>query len=159
MNDAITVMRTGDLNTLELFFGEALLTIAGCLRGTFIAAPGHDLVSSDWTAIEAVVLACLAGEQWRIDLFREGGKIYEASGAKVGGVEYESLLEHKKRTGQHHPLRQVGKTCFTADTIILTDNGPKAIINVTTDDRVWDGYEWVEHEGLIRQGVKRRFLQ
>lgn len=155
MNDAITVMRTGCLNTLELFFGEALLTIAGCLRGTFIAAPGHDLVSSDWTAIEAVVLACLAGEQWRIDLFREGGKIYEASGAKVGGVEYESLLEHKKRTGQHHPLRQVGKTCFTADTIVLTDNGPKAIINVTTDDRVWDGYEWVEHEGLIRQGVKR----
>ena len=114
MNDAITVMRTGDLNTLELFFGEALLTIAGCLRGTFIAAPGHDLVSSDWTAIEAVVLACLAGEQWRIDLFREGGKIYEASGAKVGGVEYESLLEHKKRTGQHHPLRQVGKTCELA---------------------------------------------
>lgn len=114
MNDAITVMRTGDLNTLELFFGEALLTIAGCLRGTFIAAPGHDLVSSDWTAIEAVVLACLAGEQWRIDLFREGGKIYEASGAKVGGVEYESLLEHKKRTGQHHHLRQVGKVCELA---------------------------------------------
>lgn len=155
MNDAITVMRTGDLNTLELFFGEALLTIAGCLRGTFIAAPGHDLVSSDWTAIEAVVLACLAGEQWRIDLFREGGKIYEASGAKVGGVEYESLLEHKKRTGQHHPLRQVGKTCLTADTRVITDHGPKAIIDVTTDDRVWDGYEWVEHDGLIAQGTKR----
>lgn len=114
MNDAIEVVRTGDLGMLELFFGEALLTIAGCLRGTFIAAPGHDLISSDWTAIEAVVLACLAGEQWRVDLFRQGGKIYEASGAKVGGVPYEDLLEHKKRTGQHHHLRQVGKTCELA---------------------------------------------
>jgi DNA polymerase len=114
MNDAIEVMRAGDLDLLELFFGEALLTIAGCLRGTFIAAPGHDLISSDWTAIEAVVLACLAGEQWRVDLFRQGGKIYEASGARVGGVPYEDLLEHKKRTGQHHPLRQVGKTCELA---------------------------------------------
>lgn len=155
MNDAIEVMRAGDLDLLELFFGEALLTIAGCLRGTFIAAPGHDLISSDWTAIEAVVLACLAGEQWRVDLFKQGGKIYEASGAKVGGVPYEDLLEHKKRTGQHHPLRQVGKTCFTADTRVLTSNGPKAIINVTADDLVWDGYEWVGHAGVMRQGTKR----
>lgn len=114
MCDAIEVARSGSLDVLEMFFGDALLTLAGCLRGAFVAAPGHDLISSDWTAIEAVVLACLAGEQWRIDLFREGGKIYEASGAKVGRVEYQELLDHKKRTGQHHPLRQVGKTCELA---------------------------------------------
>ena len=60
--------------------------------------------------LAAGVLACLAGEQWRVDLFRQGGKIYEASGAKVGGVPYEDLLEHKKRTGQHHPLRQAGRS-------------------------------------------------
>lgn len=155
MNDAIEVMRAGDLDLLELFFGEALLTIAGCLRGTFIAAPGHDLISSDWTAIEAVVLACLAGEQWRVDLFRQGGKIYEASGAKVGGVPYEDLLEHKKRTGQHHPLRQVGKTCFTADTRVLTDSGIKAIVDVLSTDRVWDGEQWVTHSGVLDQGVRQ----
>lgn len=74
-----------------------------------VAADGHDLVSSDYTAIEAVVLACLAGEQWRIDLFREKGKIYEMSGAKVGNVTYESLLEYKRETGKHHALRQTGK--------------------------------------------------
>lgn len=109
MEDAIEVVRSGDLGIVELYFGDALLTLAGCLRGAFIAAPGCDLVSSDWTSIEAVILACLAGEQWRIDLFRQGGKIYEASGAKVGRVAYDDLIEHKKRTGQHHPLRQTGK--------------------------------------------------
>lgn len=154
MADAIEVVRLGDLATLEMFFGDAFLTLAGCLRGTFIAAPGHDLVSSDWTAIEAVVLACLAGEQWRIDLFRQGGKIYEASGAKVGRLEYEEVLEYKKRTGQHHPIRQVGKTCLTADTQVLTDSGVKALTDVNGLDRVWDGTGWVKHGGVVYQGRK-----
>lgn len=155
MADAIEVVRLGDLATLEMFFGDAFLTLAGCLRGTFIAAPGHDLVSSDWTAIEAVVLACLAGEQWRIDLFRQGGKIYEASGAKVGRMQYEEVLEYKKRTGQHHPIRQVGKTCLTADTQVLTDSGVKPILAVRLTDRLWDGTQWVKHEGVLPQGTKR----
>lgn len=110
MYDAMAVVIIGNLELLELFFGEALLTVAGCLRGMFTAAPGKTLISSDYTAIEAVVLACLAGEQWRIDLFREGGKIYEKSGALVTGETYENILAHKVATGQHHPARQIGKT-------------------------------------------------
>lgn len=110
MKDAITIMRVGNLGVLEHFFGEALRTVAGCLRGMFDAAPGHRLMSSDYTAIEAVVLACVAGEQWRIDLFVNRGKIYEASGAVVHGISYDDVIAHKERTGQHHPCRQDGKT-------------------------------------------------
>lgn len=108
--DAISLVYLGCLETLEAHFGEAMLTLAGCMRGLFDAADGCDLVSSDFTAIEAVVLACMAGEQWRIDLFRNKGKIYEASGAKVQGLDYEYLLQYAKETGDHHPARQVGKT-------------------------------------------------
>lgn len=116
MDSAIEVMASGSLELVEHVFGQgnALAAMAGCLRGMFVAAEGHDLVSSDYTAIEAVVLACLAGEQWRIDLFHNKGKIYEASGAKVGGVSYESLLEYKRETGKHHKLRQVGKVAELA---------------------------------------------
>lgn len=116
MESAIGILQTGSLALVEHAYGEgnALQVMAGCLRGMFVATDGHDLVSSDYTAIEAVVLACLAGEQWRIDLFHARGKIYEASGAKVGGVTYESLLEYKKETGKNHPLRQVGKTAELA---------------------------------------------
>lgn len=116
MDEAIEVMQTGSLQMVEHVFGKgnALQAMAGCLRGMFVARDGYDLVSSDYTAIEAVVLACLAGEQWRIDLFHAKGKIYEASGAKVGGVTYESLIEYKRETGKHHPLRQVGKTAELA---------------------------------------------
>jgi DNA polymerase len=108
--DAFSLVYFGDLELLERHFGGAMLTLAGCMRGMFDAAPGHDLVSSDFTAIEAVVLACLAGEQWRIDLFRNKGKIYEASGAKVVGLSYDELLQFAKDNGKHHPARQIGKT-------------------------------------------------
>lgn len=116
MHDAIELLQTGSLDVIEHAYGKgkALELMAGCLRGMFIAKDGYDLVSSDYTAIEAVVLACLAGEQWRIDLFKNKGKIYEASGAKVGGVTYESLLEYKAQTGKHHHLRQIGKVCELA---------------------------------------------
>jgi DNA polymerase len=116
MRDAIELLQTGSLDVIEHAYGKgkALELMAGCLRGMFIARDGYDLVSSDYTAIEAVVLACLAGEQWRIDLFKNKGKIYEASGAKVGGVTYGSLIEYKQQTGKHHPLRQVGKTAELA---------------------------------------------
>jgi DNA polymerase bacteriophage-type len=110
MHDCLEIMATGNAVLVEKGYGNALKALAGCLRGVLIAKDGCDFVSSDYTAIEAVVLACLAGEQWRIDLFKNKGKIYEASGAKVGGVTYESLLEYKAQTGKHHALRQVGKT-------------------------------------------------
>ena len=110
MLDALSIISLGSKDLLEHFFGDALLTIAGSLRGMFNAADGHVLMSSDYTAIEAVVLACLAGEAWRIDLFRNRGKIYEKSGALIGNVSYEAVLEYAKLHGQHHPLRQVGKT-------------------------------------------------
>lgn len=116
MHDAIELAQTGSLAVMEHAFGagNTLSALAGCLRGMFVARDGYDLVSSDYTAIEAVVLACLAGEQWRIDLFHAKGKIYEASGAKVGGVSYQSLLDYKRETGKHHALRQVGKVAELA---------------------------------------------
>lgn len=94
---------------------DVIAAITGCLRGMFIAGPGCELISSDYTAIEAVVLACLAGEQWRIDVFKTHGKIYEMSAAKISGVPFEEILAHKKNTGDHHPLRKtVGKVAELA---------------------------------------------
>jgi DNA polymerase len=107
--DAIEVIRTGSLHAVEYYFDHAVGTVSACLRGMFVAGPDHDLISSDYTAIEAVVLAELAGEQWRVDLFKAGGKIYEASGAKIEGLTYDEVIEYKKRTGNHHPCRKKGK--------------------------------------------------
>jgi len=99
---------------LEEIFGDPFTAIAGCLRGLFVAAPGHDLICSDYSAIEAVVLAMLAGEQWRIEVFRTHGRIYETSASKITGVPLETMLAYKQRTGEHHPYRKLGKVAELA---------------------------------------------
>jgi len=94
---------------------DRIAAISGCLRGLFVAAPGCELISSDYSAIEAVVLAVLASEQWRIDVFRTHGKIYEMSAAKITGIPFEEILAHKTTTGEHHPARKgVGKVAELA---------------------------------------------
>jgi len=109
VEDALAVMAGRSLDLAEMYFGSALPTISGCLRGLFVAGPGKDLICSDYSAIEAVVLAELAGEDWRREVFRTHGKIYEMSAALVTGMPFEEILQHKERTGQHHPYRKKGK--------------------------------------------------
>lgn len=98
VEDALLVLKSGSLALAEMFFGEALPAISGCLRGMFVAAPGHDLVCSDYSAIEAVVLAELAGEKWRQEVFRTHGKIYEASAARELGIPIEEVTKEQRKT-------------------------------------------------------------
>ena len=109
VEDALDVMAGRSLDLAEYYYEEALPAISGCLRGLFISAPGHDLICSDYSAIEAVVLAELAGEKWRQEVFRTHGKIYEASASKVTRIPLSEILDHKKNTGSHHPARKKGK--------------------------------------------------
>lgn len=96
-------------------YSDPVAAIAGSLRGLFCAAQGKDLLCSDYSAIEAVVLACLAGEEWRIDVFRTHGKIYEMSASKITGVPFDDFMRHKKETDDHHPLRKkIGKVAELA---------------------------------------------
>jgi DNA polymerase bacteriophage-type len=88
---------------------EALDVIANCLRSMIIAKPGTRLISADYTAIQAVVLAALAGEKWRLDVFHTHGKIYEASASMQFKVPIEELFAYKRETGKHHDLRDKGK--------------------------------------------------
>ena len=111
---ALDVISSGRLESVESEFGNATVAVSNCLRGMFVAKPGHVLISSDYSAIEAVVLAELAGEQWRREVFRTHGKIYEMSGALISGIPFEEVLAHKERTGKHHEVRKLGKTAELA---------------------------------------------
>lgn len=107
---ALEAMKSGVLELVEYLFGDALLTISGCIRGLLAAARGHELIASDYSSIEAVVTAVLAGEQWRIDAFRRRECIYLVSASRITGIPLEDYVRHKKETGEHHPHRQkIGK--------------------------------------------------
>lgn len=132
VEDALQVIATRSLEVVEHYFGDAMAAVSGCLRGLFVAAPGMDLLCSDYSAIEAVVLAMIAGEQWRIDVFRTHGKIYEMSAAKITGIPFEDFMRHFGYTdaelaapdwytrkpaakGSHHPERKkIGKVAELA---------------------------------------------
>lgn len=106
VDHVLGTMATRNLAVIEWYFGDALSCISGCIRGLFVAAPGHDLIASDYSAIEAVVTAMLAGEQWRIEAFRRGDPIYLVSAAKITGKTLQFYLDFKADTGAHHPDRQ-----------------------------------------------------
>lgn len=111
---ALAAIKTRDLETVETLWGDATAAVSGCLRGLFCAAPGCDLICSDFSAIEAVVLAALAGETWRLEVFRTHGKIYEQSAAAITGTPFQEFLDYKKETGDHHPKRKLGKVAELA---------------------------------------------
>lgn len=113
--EALKSFRDSDLDGAIARWGDVLSVVAGSLRSLFVAAPGHRFVCSDYSAIEAVVLAALAGEEWRLEVFRTHGKIYEMSASKITGMSLDEYLAYKKRTGENHPDRQkIGKTAELA---------------------------------------------
>ena len=105
MNDlaeARELVRTGDYETLELLYDNIPDTLSQLIRTAFIARPEYKFVVSDYSAIEARVLAHLAGESWRSKVFAEGKDIYCASASQMFGVPVE-------KHGVNSHLRQKGK--------------------------------------------------
>lgn len=109
MEDALLVISGSSYELVAQFFGDVLLTVAGCLRGLIVAGPGKVLVSSDFTAIEGVVIACLAGEQWRIQAYADSAPMYLLSAERMFGVSVAEMKAYAEANGHHHPLRQKGK--------------------------------------------------
>lgn len=110
VDHVLEVMACQSLDMVEAYFGDAQLCIQGCIRPLLCAEAGNELVSSDYSAIEAVVAACLSGEQWRIDTFKRREDIYLRSASKITGKTYEWYVEYEQTHGEHHSDRQlIGK--------------------------------------------------
>ena len=92
----------GDFELFEMLFGNVPNTLSELIRTAFIPSKGRRFIVADFSAIEARVIAYLANEQWRLDVFNTHGKIYEASAAQMFKVPVDSI--HKG-----DPLRQKGK--------------------------------------------------
>lgn len=107
---AVAVLRTGSLDAVESVFGDALLTISGCIRGLFQPAPGNDFICSDYSSIEAVVTGMIAGERWRVEAFRRKEDIYLASAAQMMKRPPGFYEEYRAKHNAKHPDRQkIGK--------------------------------------------------
>ena len=98
------------LEALKLIYGSVPDTLSQLIRTAFIAAPSNVLIDADFSAIEARVISWLAGEEWRLEVFRTHGKIYEASASQMFGVPLELI----KKGNPEYALRQKGKVAELA---------------------------------------------
>lgn len=99
---ARSLVKEGWYETVELLYDSTPGVLSELIRTAFVAKPGCRFIISDYSAIEARVLAWLAGEQWRLEVFQTHGKIYEASASAMFHVPIEEITKTS-------PLRQKGK--------------------------------------------------
>jgi hypothetical protein len=118
----------------------------GALRKALVAPAGYKIVAADSSQIEARLVAYLSGQNDLVQSFREGRDVYSEFATDVYG---------RKITKGDKVERHVGKTCVAEGTLVLTERGQVPIEEITIEDRVWDGVEWVNHEGVVYQGEKK----
>ena len=145
------LLRYGNGESLDLIYENAQDVLSQLVRTAFIAKPGHVFHVADFSAIEARVLAWIAGEDWRIEAFNKGRDIYCETASRMFGVPVEPH-------GVNGHLRSKGKVaelaCIAKGEKVLTHVGLAPIEDVTTKHKVWDGNNWVTHSGVIYKGIR-----
>lgn len=140
----------GAVNTGRFSGGEKLnpqnLPRGGALRQSIIAPEGYSIVACDSSQVEARTLAWFAGQNDLVQDFVNNVDVYSSFASKVFGFE---VNKH-----DHPKERFVGKTCFGAGTKVLTNKGWKPIETVSKWDKLWDGEEWVSHDGVVCNGTR-----
>ena len=100
--DARSLVKQGNHQALELLYDSTSRVLSELIRTAFISKNGMKFIVADFSAIEARIIAWLAGEDWRLDVFENGGDIYCASASQMFGVP---VVKH----GVNGELRQKGK--------------------------------------------------
>lgn len=108
---------------LRAVYGSVNDTLSQLIRTAFTVSDGHVMIDADFSAIEARVISWLAGEQWRLEVFRTHGKIYEASASQMFGVPIELI----KKGNPEYALRAKGKV---AELALGYQGGTSALVSM-----------------------------
>jgi len=87
-------------DSIDVFYGPPLKTIASCLRGFITAAPGNKLIAVDFSSIESRVLAWLASEENKLNIFRTHGKMYEHAATQIYGIRMDQVTSEQRQIGK-----------------------------------------------------------
>ena len=114
------LVRRKETGALRMIYGSVPDTLSQLIRTAFVASPGNVLIDADFSAIEARVISWLAGDEWRLQAFRDGKDIYCESASQMFGVP---VVKH----GVHGELRAKGKI---AELALGYQGGTGALINM-----------------------------
>lgn len=120
------VIKSGDYELANMLYDNIPTVLSELIRTALVAPEGYTFAVCDYSAIEARVLSWVAGEQWRLDVFKSHGKIYEASAAMMFGVPIESIKKGSE-------LRQRGKV---AELALGYQGGENAVATMDRDGKI-----------------------
>lgn len=151
MSIAIHAVKTLNLQYLDAMYDMENIpdVLASLIRNCVTASPGKVLTVADLSSIESVMLAWAANSEYMLDLFRQGLDIYKDFATHWLKVPYNEVTKAMRQLCKPPSLG-----CFAAETQVLTLRGWVYIVNVTADDWLWDGEQWVQHDGVVFQGHK-----
>ena len=151
LEEARALVKCGDSDALEMLYEDIPDTLSQLIRTAFVPKKGSRFIVADFSAIEARVIAWLAGESWKSEAFARGDDIYCSTASRMFKVP---VVKH----GINGELRQKGKitelACIAEGELVLTDQGLVPIEKVTVDMKLWDGQSWVSHDGVIYKGER-----
>ena len=148
------IVKTGDEELLDTLFASVPGTLSELIRTAFIPKDGCRFLVADFSAIEARVLAWLANEEWVLDEFRDKGKIYEATASRMFHIPQESIVKGNPNYEYRQKGKQATLSCIAEEQLVLTDHGLIRIEHVKPHHRLWDGENWVSHEGVVYRGQR-----
>ena len=164
LTKARDTVKHGYYDEVEMLYEDVPDTLSQLIRTAFIPRPGYKFIVADFSAIEARVIAWLAGEQWRMDAFANGEDIYCASASKMFGVP---VVKH----GVNGHLRQKGKVAELAcgyggsvgamkamggDDLNLTDAELKQIVNDWRDASPHIVDLWWAVDDAVKKAIKQK---
>ena len=148
------IVKIGDEELLDMLFASVPGTLSELIRTAFIPKDGCRFLVADFSAIEARVLAWLSNEEWVLEEFRGKGKIYEATASRMFHIPQESIIKGNPNYEYRQKGKQATLSCIAEGQLVLTDHGLIRIENVKPHHRLWDGENWVPHEGVVYRGQK-----
>lgn len=123
LDTARCLVKAGCLDAVRAVYGDVPDLLSQLIRTAFIPGEGCRFIVADFSAIEARVLAWLAGEDWRLDVFRTHGRIYEASASAMFGVPIEKI----RKGNPEYALRGKGKV---AELALGYQGGARALVSM-----------------------------
>ena len=146
--NAVWTMTRKD-NTGRTRIDGVLPFISRMTRRILSAEEGNIFLSGDFANIEARIPVWLSGQEDMVTAYREGKDVYRLTAAPIYSLRPDELTKQQRQVG-----KVVVLACIAEGELVLTDKGLVPIEKVTVDMKLWDGVEWVTHDGPIFQGYK-----
>ncbi len=148
---AIKLFKRGTLEDVLSVYDNVLYSASALIRPSIWAPKGKKFLVSDYSSIENRMVCWLAGQNDILDKLENGLCLYTDMASDLYSIPYDQIPKDSEMR-RHGKLTVLG--CISEGTPVLTDSGFKPIEKITLEDKLFDGYNYVSHDGVISKGPK-----